>query len=78
MRIFVEFDARSRYLRQELVIASHRILRDAITYPGLRNMLLVLKSSLMVSTASLKAQNKCKLNNSFQFSSSISVNAYTT
>ena len=40
--------ARSRYLRKVWVIASHRILWDAITYPCLRYLLLVPKSSYLL------------------------------
>ena len=43
--IYVDFVARSRYLKQGYVIASHSILRDAITYSCLRYLLLATKSS---------------------------------
>ena len=41
---YVDFVARSRYLKQGYVIASHSILWDAITYPCLRYLLLATKS----------------------------------
>ena len=43
-----DFFARSRYLRQGLVITSHNKLWDAITYPCLRYLLLAKKSSNVV------------------------------
>ena len=45
----VDFVARSRYLRQGYVIASHCILWDAITYPYIKYLLLATKSSNKVS-----------------------------
>ena len=46
--LFVDFVARSRYLRQGWVIASHSILWDAITHPCLRNPLLATKFSFIL------------------------------
>ena len=43
-----DIGARSRYLGQRYIIASHRILWDAITYPCLRSLLPVPKSSYML------------------------------
>ena len=45
MIIYEGFGASSWYLRQELVIASHRILCDAIIYPCLKCLFLASKSS---------------------------------
>ena len=43
---FEDFCARSKHLRQWWIIASHRILWDAITYPCLRYLFLVPKSTV--------------------------------
>ena len=45
---YVDFGAGSRYLRQGLVIASHRVLWDAITCPCLKYLLLSPKSSYCI------------------------------
>ena len=45
--IYEDFGSRSRYLRQWLITASHSILWDAITYPYLRYLFLVPKSSYL-------------------------------
>ena len=55
--LYEDFGARSRYLRQGYVIASHRILWDAITYPCLRYLLLAPKSSYSMNNEMLAQFN---------------------
>ena len=46
---YEEFGVRSRYLRQGLVITSHNLLWYAITYPCLRFLLMMPKSSYIIN-----------------------------
>ena len=53
IQVYEDFGARSRYLRQGWVIASHSILWDAIAMPGtLRHLLMAPKSSYVCSLCS--------------------------
>ena len=49
IKSYVDFVARSWYLRQGQVITSHSELRDVITHPCLRYLLLAIKSSYFYS-----------------------------
>ena len=63
--IYENFDARSRYLRQGYVIASHSILWDAFTYPCLRYLLLATKSiclCMYCQTSNIRCSKSKNLN----------------
>ena len=56
VRIYEDFDARGRYLRQGYVISSHSLLWDVITYPCLRYLLLATKSSYVTGISNFIPQ----------------------